>query len=105
LERTRQRLTISPARLAPGIGSNGIRQLAGNVWEWLADPLDTIPCGHGERFECWRPMRRIVGGAFDTYLSHEATCDFVTGQWELDRRANLGFRCAVSADVLSGEPD
>jgi hypothetical protein len=50
-------------------------------------------------------MRRIVGGAFDTYLSHEATCDFVTGQWELDRRANLGFRCAVSADVLSGEPD
>ena len=31
-------------------------------------------------------MRRIVGGAFDTYFPAEATCQFVTGQPELDRR-------------------
>ncbi len=79
---------------------NGIRQMTGNVWEWLDDPLDTIPCHPHETFQAWRPMRRIIGGAFDTYLAAEATCHFVTGQAELDRRENLGFRCAVSVDML-----
>jgi iron(II)-dependent oxidoreductase len=79
---------------------NAIRQMTGNVWEWLDDPLDAIPCRPGEVFHPWRPMRRIVGGAFDTYFATEATCHFITGQPELDRRENLGFRCAISADRL-----
>lgn len=104
--------------LASGIGStaavssfpngdtpNGIRQLIGNVWEWLIDPLVAIPGQPGETFETWRYMRRIVGGAFDTYLSSEATSQFVTGQPELDRRANIGFRCAISADALMARPE
>ena len=49
-------------------------------------------------------MRRIAGGAFDTYLPGEATCHFVTGQGELDRRDNIGFRCALSADRLREAP-
>jgi iron(II)-dependent oxidoreductase len=83
---------------------NGIRQMTGNVWEWLDDPLDAIPCGEGEVFRPWKPMRRIIGGAYDTYVLGEATCHFVTGQAESDRRPNLGFRCALPADRLRDPP-
>ena len=34
----------------------------------------------------------------------EATCQFITGQGELDRRENIGFRCAVSLDQLRPLP-
>jgi gamma-glutamyl hercynylcysteine S-oxide synthase len=83
-----------------GATLNGIYQMSGNVWEWLDDPLDAIPCHPEESFQVWKPLRRIVGGAFDTYLPGEATNQFVTGQPELDRRSNIGFRCAVSVDRL-----
>lgn len=95
----------APARDFPqGDTPNGIRQLAGNVWQWLDDPLDAIPCEPGEAFAPWVPMRRIHGGAFDTYLPSEVSTHFVTGQPELDRRANLGFRCALSVDRLRRRP-
>jgi formylglycine-generating enzyme required for sulfatase activity len=87
-----------------GATLNGIHQMSGNVWEWLDDPLETIPCRAEETFRALRPMRRIVGGAYDTYLPGEATNQFITGQPELDRRANLGFRCAVSVDRLRPAP-
>jgi iron(II)-dependent oxidoreductase len=83
-----------------GATPNGIYQMTGNVWEWLDEPLETIPCRPGEVFRAWRPMRRIVGGAFDTYFPAEATCQFVTGQPELDRRENIGFRCALTSGRL-----
>src|SRR5262249_5598050 len=66
--------TTGPGETAPvdafpsGDTPNGIRQMTGNVWEWLDDPLDAIPCHPGEALEAWRPMRRIAGGAFNTYL-------------------------------------
>jgi iron(II)-dependent oxidoreductase len=50
-------------------------------------------------------MRRIVGGAYDTYFPTEATCHFITGQGELDRRGNIGFRCAVSVEQLRALPE
>jgi iron(II)-dependent oxidoreductase len=87
-----------------GATRNGIHQLAGNVWEWLDDPLETIPCRPDEAFQPWRPMRRIAGGAFNTYFAAEAACQFVTGQPELDRCDNVGFRCAVPAARLRPGP-
>jgi iron(II)-dependent oxidoreductase len=96
----------APADAYPGGDTpNGIRQMTGNVWEWLDDPLDAVPCAEGESFRAWKPLRRIAGGAFDTYLIGEATCHFVTGQADLDRRPNIGFRCALSVERLRDAPD
>jgi gamma-glutamyl hercynylcysteine S-oxide synthase len=96
--------TVPVTEFMRGDTPNGIHQMTGNVWEWLEDALDTIPCREHEVFRPWKPMRRIVGGAFDTYLLNEATCHFVTGQMELDRRDNLGFRCALTVDRLRPAP-
>ena len=94
-----------PVRAYPtGATPNGIYQMTGNVWEWLDDPLQTVACLPGEFFQPWKPMRRIVGGAFNTYFPSEATCQFITGQGELDRRENIGFRCAVSLGQLRPLP-
>jgi iron(II)-dependent oxidoreductase len=92
--------TVSVSTFPSGSTPNGIYQMTGNVWKWLEDPLDSIPCRGDETFHPWKPMRRIIGGAYDTYMVNEATCHFVTGQAELDRRHNIGFRCAISADRL-----
>ncbi|MGA7497063.1 MAG: SUMF1/EgtB/PvdO family nonheme iron enzyme [Isosphaeraceae bacterium] len=95
----------TPVREYPsGATPNGIYQMTGNVWEWLDDPLETIPCQPGEYFQSWKPLRRIVGGAFNTYFPSEATCQFVTGQGELDRRENIGFRCALTLGHLRPLP-
>ena len=83
-----------------GATPNGINQMSGNVWEWLADPLDAIPTRPGMTFDPGKPLRRIVGGAFDTFLPAEASCQFITGQGELDRRENIGFRCVISASAI-----
>lgn len=96
--------TVPVASFPEGSTPNGIFQMCGNVWEWLADPLDAIPCDPGETFLPWKAMRRISGGAFNTYFPGEAICQFVTGQGELDRRENIGFRCAVSVDQLRPLP-
>ncbi len=96
--------TVPVDAFPTGATPNGIFQMTGNVWEWLDDPLETIPCAEGATFLPWKPMRRIIGGAFNTYFASEATCHFITGQGELDRLDNIGFRCAVSLDRLRTLP-
>ena len=96
--------TIAVSEYPAGSTPNGIYQMAGNTWEWLCDRLDAIPCRPDESFVPLRPMRRISGGAFDTYFHAEATCQFITGQPELDRRENIGFRCALPAGRLRPRP-
>jgi len=97
--------TLAVNALPNGATRNGIFQMTGNVWEWLEDPLESIPCEADQTFVPWKPMRRIIGGAYNTYLPTEATCHFITGQGELDRRDNIGFRCAVSAEQLRPLPE
>jgi iron(II)-dependent oxidoreductase len=96
--------TVAVDAFPEGSTPNGIFQMCGNVWEWLADPLEAIPCEPDEAFLPWKAMRRISGGAFNTYFPSEAICQFVTGQGELDRRDNIGFRCAVPVDQLRPLP-
>ena len=92
--------TVPVTEFANGATPNGIHQMSGNVWEWLADLLESIPNRPGLRFDPYKPLRRIVGGAYDTFLSAEASCQFITGQGELDRRENIGFRCVISATSI-----
>jgi iron(II)-dependent oxidoreductase len=96
--------TIPVRELPQGTTPNGIFQMSGNVWEWLADSLESIPGDAQSTLEAWTPLRRIIGGAYDTYFPAEATCHYVTGQPELDRRANIGFRCCVSISRLRPHP-
>lgn len=96
--------TVPVQDYSGGATPNGLYQMSGNVWEWLGDPLDAIPCRPDEVFTPRKPMRRIIGGAFDTYFHAEATCHYITGQPELDRRENIGFRCAVSLAKLRPRP-
>jgi len=46
----------------------------------------------------------LRGLAFNTYFPSEATYQFVTGQGELDRRENIGFRCALTLGHLRPLP-
>jgi formylglycine-generating enzyme required for sulfatase activity len=80
-----------------GFNSFGLYDLAGNVWEWVADWYDVYPNGvpdsdlnFGEKY------RVIRGGSFYDDLS-----DIRTGlrDWgnPVDRVDNIGFRCALDA--------
>jgi gamma-glutamyl hercynylcysteine S-oxide synthase len=96
--------TVPVREFRAGSTPNGLHQMTGNVWEWLADPLETIPGAEDEVLRSDKPLRRVIGGAFDTYLTAEASNYFVTGQPEIHRRPNIGFRCAVPVDRLRPAP-
>ncbi len=96
--------TVPVDQFSEGCTPNGIYQMVGNVWHWLDDPLSYIVSAPEESLYLPCPMRRIIGGAFDTYLNTEVTNTFITGQAETDRRTNLGFRCALPLDLLRSWP-
>jgi iron(II)-dependent oxidoreductase len=87
-----------------GCTPNGIYQLVGNVWEWVATPYTCRTGQGGLTVEVDQPMGEIRGGAFDTYFETQATCQFRTGQPLLYRGANVGFRCCVDAGKLRQPP-
>ncbi len=88
-------------RYSNGCTPNGISQLIGNVWEWVSDEF----APQGPENDEMRPWGEIRGGAFDTYLAIQATCQFRSAQQKLWREHNVGFRCAVNANELTRIPE
>jgi iron(II)-dependent oxidoreductase len=97
--------TVEVDRYVGGSTPNGVYQLVGNVWEWTAQRFLGPPAGNGPRLLFEQAFAEIRGGAFDTYFESQATCRFQTGQPLLFRGANVGFRCAVSADKVGESPE
>ena len=86
--------------LPDGASVGGICQLIGNVWEWTRS--DYLPSYFPpEEFISESPLKSIRGGAFDTYFDNQATCQFQSGDVQMARRRNIGFRCAVSVCDLA----
>lgn len=100
--------TVKVDEYYSGCTPNGVYQLIGNVWEWVASRYqwhDTYQRRSGqEQADSQQPMGEIRGGAFDTYFESQATCQFRTGQPLLYRGRNVGFRCCVSDEDLRRPP-
>ncbi|MEZ6138489.1 MAG: SUMF1/EgtB/PvdO family nonheme iron enzyme [Pirellulaceae bacterium] len=91
--------TIPVDALPKGSTPNGVRQLIGNVWEWV--DAQFCPAHEGEvKVLLEEAMAEVRGGAFDTYFASQATCQFRTGYPVLHRSANVGFRCCASLEDL-----
>lgn len=87
-----------------GCTTNGVYQLIGNVWEWVATAFECHCAAKGNQVLFDQPMGEIRGGAFDTYFESQASSHFRSGQPLLYRGANVGFRCCVSAEDLLQQP-
>lgn len=88
-----------------GSTPNGVYQLIGNVWEWVANAYRCGSARDDVSIMFTHPMAEIRGGAFDTYFEDQASAQFRTGLPLLYRRANVGFRCCVSVDAIRIAPD
>ncbi len=94
-----QETTVEVYRYPAGKNAGGAFQLSGNVWEWTTG-----------RYGQWHENCQIDddngylvslrGGSFRTYLDQHASNQFQSGDYPLSRRDNLGFRCALSAEVI-----
>lgn len=92
--------TTAVTEYADSATPNGILQLVGNVWEWVDACFGEIEF-EGRIMEIESSLGEIRGGAFDTYLSSQATCGFRSGLPLLSRSNNVGFRCAADPSLLS----
>jgi iron(II)-dependent oxidoreductase len=98
--------TVPVRGLPAGASVNGVEQLVGNVWEWTSSSFGAWE-NPGQRIETDHPLKSIRGGAFDTYFESQANCHFQSGAGPLDRKHNVGFRCALGfCDVVNmGMPE
>jgi iron(II)-dependent oxidoreductase len=96
--------TVSVDKYPNGATGNGVYQLVGNVWEWVAAIVGHESSNSGTQLVFEQPMAEIRGGAFDTYFSNQATCQFRSGQPLVLRADNVGFRCCASVDQLRPPP-
>lgn len=93
--------TVPCDQYARGGTPNGVKQLIGNVWEWVDTQfLPTAEEGISVLLE--QTMAEIRGAAFDTYFPSQANCQFRSGQPLLHRAANIGFRCCISTGAMPG---
>jgi len=92
--------TVPVHVMADGASVNGVVQLIGNVWEWTSNSFGAWePSGH--KIDTTMPLKSIRGAAFDSYFETQAHCQFQSGARPLDRKHNIGFRCALGfCDVV-----
>ena len=91
--------TVPVDDFANGDTVNGVRQLSGNVWEWLDGELTFS--GSGVDSSTPLALKSLRGGSFDTYLETQASSDFESGDDVMARRHNVGFRCALTMSDLA----
>lgn len=96
--------TCSVYEYQEGMSVGGVYHLVGNVWEWTAGTFQPKTVS-GLKLETKTPMKMIRGGAFDTYFDNQAACQFQSGENPMVRRANIGFRCALSVCDVAGVRD
>ncbi|MEO1615351.1 MAG: formylglycine-generating enzyme family protein [Planctomycetota bacterium] len=96
--------TVSVHEFQDGNTPNGIRQLIGNVWEWMNTQY-LLAATEEINIHLTDPMAEIRGGAFDSYFHSQTTCQSRSAQPLSARRNNVGFRCCVSADGLEPPPE
>jgi iron(II)-dependent oxidoreductase len=87
--------TAEVAAFGAGAAPNGVKQLVGNVWEWVQDDL-AVTTLEGAPVLAETAIKGTRGGAFDTFFESQATSLFRTGHLALARAHNVGFRCALS---------
>ncbi len=92
--------TVGVDEFADGVSVGGVYQLIGNVWEWTAGDFRGGCHSLGE-LVLPTPMKSIRGGAFDTYFDNQATCQFQSGENPLQRRHNIGLRCAIGTSDMN----
>ena len=98
------RTTVPVTEYASGDTANGVRQLVGNVWEWVNTQY-FVSGVDGVQVFMEDSMGEIRGGAFDTYFRSQATNQFRTGQPLTCRRPNLGFRCCRGLEDLAAKTE
>ena len=99
---SRRNTTVDVNQFPSGDSVGGVRQLIGNVWEWMASSFSL----DSDNLELVEAMKSLRGGAFDTYFGSRVTCQFQSGDSPLVRKRNIGFRCATSCcDVSVDEQD
>lgn len=103
--------TVSIEEFPDGTTPNGVRQLIGNVWEWMNTQY-LLAATEEITVHLTDPMAEIRGGAFDSFFHSHTTCQSRSAQKLADRNRNVGFRCCFSAagldplsDWESGAPD
>lgn len=86
-----QRTTCVVGTHPDGATPQGIHDLAGNVWEWTADPY----CPY-DAPGCIDERRVFRGGGFNNFVSQYLRSADRTRDKPTTRNGNLGFRCARS---------
>ncbi len=93
--------TVPVHEYPQGAAPNGVRQLIGNVWEWVGTEFNVL-ADDGTPIVGEMPMLGVRGGAFDTYFESQATATFRSGHIALGRAHNTGFRCAMDLPATQG---